>query len=52
MFVISGELYEDEEILINCEESEEIIRDEYDIDTYAMLSFIMQERYCMQTVCF
>ena len=53
MFIIAGEVYDDEEILGNCEEfnNEEIVFD-YDIDTYAMLSFIMLERFDVRTVCF
>lgn len=52
MFVISGELYEDEEIISHCEECEEELSYEPYIDTYTMFSFIMQERFNSTTVCF
>lgn len=52
MFVISGELYEDEEMIFeNFEEYEEEDQYEPNIDTYTMLSFIMQDRFNPPTVC-
>lgn len=54
MFVISGELYEDEEIINHSNEDNYDEENNYDpviIDTYTILSFIMQERFNISTVC-
>lgn len=53
MFIISGEIYEDEEIVGNFEECEEEVSYEPYIDAYTMLSFVIQERFNTTTVlCF
>ena len=54
MFVISGEIYEDEEIIFRSNEDNYDEESNYEpvIDTYTMLSFIMQERFNASTVCF
>ena len=53
MFVISGEIYEDEEIIFpSNEDNDEENNYEPIIDTYTMLSFIIQERFNASTVCF
>ena len=52
MFIISGDLYDDEEIMGEFPDCEEEEKDDTEIDTYTMFSFIVQERYSSTTVCY
>lgn len=54
MFILGEYLYDDEEILgyIEYESDEEYEEDICEIDTYTMLSFIVQDKYDSNVVCY
>lgn len=51
MFIIGGEIYENEEILGEEEIVEEIVVEEEN-DTYIELSFLLADYYNLTTVCY
>lgn len=52
MFIIGGEIYEDEEIISEEIDVEEEIEDEVKMEDYIELSFIFNEHYSIATTCY
>jgi hypothetical protein len=52
MFIIGGEIYEDEEIMFEVMDIDEEIDDEIKMEDYIELSFIYNDHYGITTTCY